>query len=205
MNHDPKTRLVLASLALLFLALAAAFLRDLWGRPVALASIPLADPAFTNTATVRLSLAELTRQGADLSDFECYVCHDRAKPPPLRFDTNEDIVMNHGRHHRNNNCYNCHNEGNLDLLQTRDGRELKMANSTPLCGSCHGPTYRDWVAGVHGRTSGHWNRAAGPIQRQDCVSCHNPHAPAFPSLKPGPGPHPLHSQARAEAGARKSE
>ena len=69
--------------------------------------------------------------------------------------------MAHGRHNRNNLCYNCHNESNLELFQTRDGRELKLADSTPLCGSCHGPTYRDWEAGAHGRTSGYWNRQLG--------------------------------------------
>jgi uncharacterized CHY-type Zn-finger protein len=103
----------------------------------------------------------------------------------------EDVVMMHGRHDRNNNCFNCHNETNLVVLQTRDGRQLKVEESPSLCGSCHGPTFRDWEAGVHGRTSGYWNRALGPIERKQCVSCHNPHSPAFPPRKPAPGPHPL--------------
>ena len=74
-----------------------------------------------------------------------------------------DIVMGHGQHGRNNNCFNCHNETNLVLLQPRDGRELKFADSPKLCGSCHGPTYRDWEAGAHGRTSGYWDRSKGLI------------------------------------------
>jgi hypothetical protein len=213
MNHDPKTRLVLTTLALVFLALAIAFLRELWGRPAPLAPIPLVDPVFTNTATVRTSLVELIRAKADLSDFDCYGCHEKNKPPPLRFDKehnliipkeHENIVMGHGRHNRNNLCYNCHDEANLELLQTRDGRELKMADSTPLCGSCHGPTYRDWEAGVHGRTSGFWSPALGPAKREDCVACHNPHAPKIPSRPPAPGPHPLHSQGKMAATTPKS-
>lgn len=184
----------------MFLALTALFGAGFWGLSSPLPPIPLVDPAFTNTATVRQSLGELIRAGADTSDFECYTCHDRKKPPPLRFDANknliipkehEDIVMGHGRHNRNNICFNCHDEANLEVLQTRDGRELKLAESTPLCGSCHGPTYRDWEAGVHGRTSGYWNRALGPIKRENCVACHNPHAPRFPARPPAPGPHPL--------------
>ena len=71
------------------------------------------------------------------------------------------------RHGRNNNCFNCHDETNLTLLQTRDGRELKLANSPPLCGSCHGPTYRDWEAGAHGRTSGYWDRSSGTDRPQN--------------------------------------
>jgi hypothetical protein len=69
---------------------------------------------------------------------------------------------------------------------------LKIVESPALCGSCHGPTYRDWEAGVHGRTSGYWQRDLGSIDRKVCTSCHNPHSPAFPSRPPAPGPHPLH-------------
>jgi len=112
--------------------------------------------------------------------------------------------MGHGRHNRNNLCYNCHNEANLEVFQTRDGRELKLSDSTPLCGSCHGPTYRDWEAGVHGRTSGYWNRQLGAIERKDCVSCHNPHSPRFPGRQPAPGPHPLRARSKPAVVAERS-
>jgi uncharacterized CHY-type Zn-finger protein len=202
MSAGSQRAKVLAGLVVVWLVLAAVFAWDLLGRSSPLPVIPLVDPQFTNTATVRLSIAEQIRRGTDPSDFDCYACHDRKKPPELRFDANhnlvlpkehDDIVMRHGTHNRNNLCFNCHNEANLELLQTRDGRELKLAESAPLCGSCHGPTYRDWDAGAHGRTSGYWDRSLGSFQRQICVSCHNPHAPAFPPQKPGPGPHPLHA------------
>ena len=200
MNSRSAINAVLTGLVLVFVGLSVAFLGNLWGRPARLPDIPLVDPQYTNTVTARTNLADLMRAKADLSDFDCYACHEKNKPPPLRFDTNQvlivpaehqDIVMGHGRHNRNNLCYNCHNEANLELFQTRDGRELKLTDSTPLCGSCHGPTYRDWEAGAHGRTSGYWDRKLGPFERKDCVSCHNPHAPRFPSRHPAPGPHPL--------------
>jgi formate-dependent nitrite reductase cytochrome c552 subunit len=192
-------------LALSFLALAAVFLFELWGQPQPPPAIPLVDPAFLDTATLRESYAELARKEGDLSGFDCYACHEKNKPVPLHYDANhnlimpkehEDIVMNHGAHNRNNNCYNCHDETNLELLQTRDGRELKFADSTALCGSCHGPTYRDWEAGAHGRISGHWHRARGEFKRQDCVDCHDPHAPKFPARKPAPGPNSLRGEGR---------
>ena len=66
-----------------------------------------------------------------------------------------------------------------------------------MCGSCHGPTYRDWEAGVHGRTSGYWDRSLGPMDRKACVNCHNPHAPHFPGRPPAPGPHPLRANPTA--------
>ena len=200
MNDSAKTSMVLKTIIVAFLLLAAAFLLNMWGKPAVRPIIPLVDPEFIKTATVRTSYAELVAAGADLSDFDCYGCHEKNKPPMLRFDEkhnliipkeHSDIVMAHGRNNRNNICTNCHDETNLELFQTRDGRELKFSESTQLCGSCHGPTLRDWEAGVHGRTSGYWNRSMGPITRKDCVSCHDPHSPKFPGRKPAPPPHPL--------------
>jgi uncharacterized CHY-type Zn-finger protein len=175
-------------------------LADVWGRPRPLPKIPLVDPTFLETTPWRKSYADMVRDGDELSDFSCYVCHDRKHPPPLRFDDKQnvivadehsDIVMGHGEHNRNNLCFNCHNDANLETLQARNGRALKFSESSQLCGSCHGPTYEDWEAGAHGRTSGYWNRSMGGIHRLDCVNCHNPHKPAIPTCKPAPGPHPL--------------
>jgi len=195
MKSLSKTSLTLLVLMGVFTALAVGFVLNLWGRPTPRLEIPLVDPAFISTATVRTSYAELVANKEDLSDFDCYGCHEKNKPPTLRFDADHnliipqehsDIVMKHGSHNRNNLCFNCHDETNLEVLQTRDGRQLKFSESTQLCGSCHGPNYRDWEAGAHGRTSGFWNRSMGPITRKDCVSCHNPHAPKFPGRKPAP-------------------
>ncbi len=208
MSGRAKSAVVLQVLTVLFALLAAAFYFDLWGRPVPHQDIALVSTNFLDTATARRSYVDLVRLGEDLSDFDCYTCHEKGKPPPLRFDTNQniivakehsDIVMGHGSHNRNNNCFNCHNETNLERLQTRDGRELKFADSPQLCGSCHGPTYRDWEAGVHGRTSGYWNRQLGPYTRVVCASCHNPHAPRFPGRAPAPGPHLLHPVAQVSS------
>lgn len=199
-NGKSKTGITLALLAVAFLILTCVFLTDATGRPPALRQIPLVDTNFLDTATSRRSYRDLVQAKEDLSDYDCYGCHEKNKPPVLRYDTNQnlivpkehpDIVMGHGSHGRNNNCYNCHNEANLETLQSRDGRTLTFADSPQLCGSCHGPTYRDWEAGVHGRTSGYWNRDLGPIDRKQCVNCHNPHSPHFPSRHPAPGPHPL--------------
>lgn len=201
MDVTAKVRAVWVLLSLAFLALAVAFCLNVGGHPIALTTIPLVNTNFISTATARISAADLAKSGGDTSDFDCYTCHDKNKPLKLKLDAegnvivpteHKDIVMAHGRHNRNNNCYNCHDETNLELLQTRDGRHLKIVESPSLCGSCHGPTYRDWEAGVHGRTSGYWKRDEGPIERKVCASCHNPHNPAFPSRQPAPGPHSLH-------------
>lgn len=191
---------LLAALALGFAGVAVLLGADLWGPIPERRKIPLVAPKFLEKTPWRRSYADLVAAKEDMSDFDCYACHEKAKPPPIRFDANHRIIipkehanitMGHGSHDRNNLCYNCHNETNLLTLQVRDGRELKFDNSPPLCGSCHGPTYRDWEAGAHGRTSGHWDLARGPVQRLACVNCHDPHAPRIPTREPAPGPHLL--------------
>jgi hypothetical protein len=197
MNDQSKMSLVLNALALSLFVLALAFLIDLWGKPGEFAEIPLVDPVFTSPATLRVAAEEVFRLGDDTSDFACNACHDLGKPPELNFDEDhnilvsymhEDIVLAHGRQKRNNNCFNCHDENNLEMLQTRDGRELPIWQSAELCGSCHGPTYRDWEAGVHGRTSGFWHLDFGERHRKTCTACHDPHNPSIPSREPAPGP-----------------
>jgi hypothetical protein len=201
MTNRDATGVVLITLSVAFTVLAATFLREPSRPQKHPDEIPLVDLQFVQPTTIRTSYLQLIQAKADLSEFDCYGCHEKGKPPPLRYDTNHNLIiptehsnitMQHGRHNRNNNCFNCHDEQNLDLLQTRDGHEVKLADSPPLCGSCHGPTYRDWEAGVHGRTSGYWNHTQGAFRRQLCVDCHNPHQPKIPPRTPAPGPHPLH-------------
>lgn len=199
-DRGAQTQLVLAGLLAAFAALTVLFVVDAWGRPAAGRDLPPVDKKFLDTKPWRQSYADLVAAKEDLSDFDCYACHEKGKPPPIKYDANHKIIipkehanieMGHGSHDRNNNCYNCHNEANLLTLHARDGRDLKFDQSTPLCGSCHGPTYRDWEAGAHGRISGHWHARSGAAKKLECVNCHNPHAPRIPAREPAPGPHPL--------------
>ena len=207
-NGPSRVNTVLVVLALVFLGLGALLVAELWGRAPQPQNLPLVDAKFLETTPWRQTFADLIAAKEDLSDFDCYACHEKSKPPPILFDANHkiiipkehaNIVMGHGSHDRNNLCYNCHNEANLLTVQVRDGRELKLSDSVPLCGSCHGPTYRDWEAGAHGRTNGHWDRAKGDIIRLACANCHDPHAPRIAARPAAPGPHPLHHD---EASAR---
>jgi uncharacterized CHY-type Zn-finger protein len=199
-NSRTRTNWVLAGLTATFLAMAGLFLVDLWGRPPPPPKFPLVDPAFLDTAPWRASYADLVKANEDLSDFDCYACHDKKKPPVIEFDADHNVILPpehsnlelaHGSHNRNNVCYNCHNEHNLLTFQARDGRELRFQDSSALCGSCHGPTFGDWEVGVHGRVSGYWDRSKGEAHRLDCVNCHDPHAPTLPTRPAAPPPHPL--------------
>lgn len=199
-SNRARTTIVLGGMAVILLGMAGLFLVDIWGHPPAERNIPLVDVKFLETTPFRQAYSDLVKAKEDLSDFDCYACHEKDKPPPIKFDENHKIVipkehsnleMAHGSHDRNNLCYNCHNEQNLLTLQVRDGRVVKFDDSSSLCGSCHGPTLRDWEAGVHGRINGFWDRRKGEAKRLQCANCHDPHTPHIPSRNPAPGPHGL--------------
>ena len=201
MSTTAGKSLVGTGLTVVFLVVAALFYFDILGHPVPLLAIPATPPEFTNTATVRMSAAEVIRTGGDTSGMACYSCHDEKKPVVVRRDTNgaivlpeahSDMALKHGRSNLNDYCFNCHDPNNLVQLKPHEGQTFKLTESTLLCASCHGPTYRDWKIGIHGRMAGYWDRKQGGPVRKECTSCHDPHAPAFPPIKPGPGPHLLH-------------
>src|SRR6266545_4897618 len=86
-------------------------------------------------------------------------------------------------------CMECHKDqkdptrrelGLHDVLRLASGATVPFTESYRLCGQCHGDKFRDWRAGVHGRRVGMWD---GPKTYLLCVSCHNPHSPAFKGVK----------------------
>ncbi|MEN9575262.1 MAG: hypothetical protein RL514_3117 [Verrucomicrobiota bacterium] len=233
MNEHQKSSAALTGLTVLFAGLALAF----WVTPRAGTAVTHgvspAGSVFTNAATVRLSVADLTKAGGDVSGLDCYACHSKDKPVAPKFDAagvlipsvaHRDVVFSrmncaachapeekvelkfdpegkvifpvahtndlprHGRTIGNDHCFNCHDSANLTELRTAGGKKLKLTESTLLCASCHGPSYRDWESGVHGRRNGFWDAKLGTNERKDCTSCHDPHAPALPLLKPLPAP-----------------
>jgi hypothetical protein len=121
--------------------------------------------------------------------FPCSECHDGEDVDTTRrvVDEHDDIVLEHDEENRW--CLDCHDAVNRDKLRLADGRLLDFTESYKLCGQCHGPKLRDWVAGDHGKRTGSWS---GKKQYLLCVHCHDPHTPAFKPLKPEPPPvHPL--------------
>ena len=121
----------------------------------------------------------------------CMECHRLfpSRPEAARqLVQHRHIVMDHGL---NDLCFNCHDRQDRNRLSLRGNRTVSFAEAPRLCAKCHGPTYRDWQRGMHGRTNGYWNASAGTPTRLTCVQCHDPHAPAFDDFAPLPGPHTL--------------
>ena len=77
------------------------------------------------------------------------------------------------------------------MFADSDGGEIPWDQPQRLCASCHGPVYRDWQHGSHGRSNGFWDVRQGELIRCKCIECHDPHHPPFPALEPAPGPHTL--------------
>lgn len=48
-----------------------------------------------------------------------------------------------------------------------------------LCGQCHGPQLRDYRRAAHGGATGYWDLSRGPRTRNLCITCHDPHTPAY--------------------------
>ena len=107
-----------------------------------------------------------------------------------------EIVLRHGI---NDRCLNCHHPDGRDAFVDGQGREIPYDQPQLLCAKCHGPVYRDWQRGVHGRSNGYWDTARGPMTRKKCIECHDPHQPPFPPMRPAPPPNTLRMGSRSPA------
>lgn len=123
--------------------------------------------------------------------YRCSDCHKIIPPPvetPHTLTRHREIDLEHGI---NTRCLNCHHRTNRDAFVDDYGREIPWNQPQLLCGKCHGPVYRDWQHGSHGRINGYWDAARGEQTRRRCVECHDPHRPPFTPLAPAPVPNTL--------------
>ena len=116
----------------------------------------------------------------------CSTCHATRKPNlenKVVADLNEfhsSLSFSHG----NVSCMSCHNPDNYDALKLADGSKVEFTDVMTLCAQCHGQQMKDYEHGVHGGMSGYWDLTRGPRTKNNCVDCHNPHAPKFPKMQP---------------------
>lgn len=116
---------------------------------------------------------------------QCSVCHSSREPNPTNTaakldDFHQGLSFAHGTV----GCLSCHDAGDYDRLHLADGAPLPFERTMDLCGQCHGPQRRDYEHGAHGGMSGHWDLTRGGRTRNHCVDCHDPHAPAYPKVRP---------------------
>ncbi len=128
-------------------------------------------------------------------EMDCSSCHaifPSSKDEPEERLQHLDIVLEHGL---NDRCDNCHSRGAHDKLELYGDELVDFDQVQRLCAKCHGPTYRDWENGIHGKTMGSWDVNDPAHRVLLCTECHDPHHPAFQSYKPLRGPHTLRQHA----------
>ncbi|MFH1748151.1 MAG: hypothetical protein ABIG44_14030 [Planctomycetota bacterium] len=123
--------------------------------------------------------------------YRCSDCHRLF--PPQTYTTNmlvlhHQIILKHGI---NDRCLSCHHPDDRDAFVDDKGDKIPYDQPQLLCSKCHGPVYRDWQHGVHGRSNGYWDTRRGPLMRLKCIECHDPHRPPFPPMRPAPPPNTL--------------
>lgn len=121
----------------------------------------------------------------------CATCHEADGLEVAMPESDDDALGPHAGlrfAHGSVACAACHAEEDVTALHLADGRTIEMRDAMTLCAQCHGPQFRDYQHGSHGGMRGYWDRTRGERQRNHCVDCHDPHAPAYPSYLPMPAP-----------------
>lgn len=138
------------------------------------ANVPMVAKFFTEKRTL------------DLTSFPCANCHSKslkelkANQGPEYRKAHWDIHLSHADENAMN-CTTCHAENNMNQLTTLTGKMLSLDESFKLCGQCHSTQFKDWQGGAHGKQLNGWKP---PRVAKTCVSCHDPHKPAFPNRFP---------------------
>ncbi len=110
-------------------------------------------------------------------------CHNGSYPPfpktkrPRKLTMHTDLVpdsldLKHGRGAIW--CLDCHHRTKRNKFVDNFGDTIEFDQPQKLCGKCHGPVYRDWREGIHGKRIGQWT-TTGKKRWFVCTECHNPH------------------------------
>lgn len=116
----------------------------------------------------------------------CVTCHTLRGPSPLPTQTSSLQQFHNGLtlEHGALACASCHDPAHPQSLRLADATALPMLSVMRLCSQCHGPQRRDYDHGAHGGMNGYWDLTRGPRLRNNCVDCHDPHAPKFAGAYP---------------------
>lgn len=119
---------------------------------------------------------------------DCHTLFEAERDPGRELVQHTHIQLRHGT---NDSCLNCHDRTNRERLAVRNGDPVPFADVAQLCAQCHGPVYRDWLKGTHGKRIGAWDPASPNSVKLTCSQCHDPHSPAYAPMTPLPAPNTL--------------
>lgn len=159
------------------------------------AEVPLSTPLYErpiagevfDTTPVRGPVKPLVHHRGSF-EYKCSECHkDFTSPPRQNAEIPEHADINaRFDHGLNTFCVNCHNPVDRNTYVAHDGSAIPSTEPALLCSKCHGPTYREWQVGIHGRSNGGWERGNPERKKLLCIQCHDPHQPKFAPMKPDP-------------------
>lgn len=144
-------------------------------------------PTFVNhpSGPPRIETGLMDDLGRSVS-VSCTSCHANLEPNP-HTRSSEDLTQFHQGlvfDHGGLSCLSCHNADNYNTLRLADGAAVDYSHVHMMCAQCHAPQARDFARGAHGGATGYWDQTRGPQVRKNCIDCHDPHAPGFPSMMP---------------------
>ena len=164
-----------------------------WGDPFD-DTQPLGDMPIEGDYSHEEAVVKARERRLKLFAFCTVACHN-GKTVPVPKDKNprllkmhQDIVPNslELRHGKGAIwCLDCHSATNRSKLISHREEEISFNQPQKLCGKCHGPIYRDWRDGIHGKRIGMWTKG-GKKRWWVCTDCHNPHdiEPGFKQIEP---------------------
>jgi hypothetical protein len=117
----------------------------------------------------------------------CSTCHSVRKPDLTNRTTetldefHQGLQVNHGKLA----CYACHNPDQSDALRLADGSPVAYRDVMTMCSQCHSAQATSFAHGAHGGMNGHWDLSRGSQTKNNCIDCHDPHAPSYPKMVVG--------------------
>lgn len=198
-QHSPAANSAIAWLiGPVFLVLAGWFMLDVDLAPLPEMTVSTVPAALVSTQPLRQIMRGEPTINSGGFDLRCSECHRLFPSRPDAGSTmaqHTNIALDHGV---NNRCLNCHDRFDRNRLRLHDGSTVAFEDAPLLCSNCHGPTFRDWERGMHGRTNGYWNTEMGEQRRLLCTECHDPHAPDIAPMTALPGPNTLRMRTHDE-------
>ncbi|MCA9134924.1 MAG: hypothetical protein KDA45_17265, partial [Planctomycetales bacterium] len=133
----------------------------------------------------KIELADVDPHGRS-GAVACSTCHSQ-RTPKLDARAAEELDEFHQGlqfSHGALGCYACHNAADADTLKLADGAAVAYRDVMTLCSQCHAQQADSYAHGAHGGMNGYWDLSRGPQQRNNCIDCHDPHAPQYPQMLP---------------------
>jgi hypothetical protein len=133
----------------------------------------------------RIATGKVDALGREIT-LSCGSCHANrsSNPDTARGEQLKEFHQGLNFQHGALKCVSCHHPVDYNSLRLAEGRSLAYTHVQTLCSQCHAPQAADYEHGAHGGMNGYWDLTRGPRQRKGCIDCHDPHAPAFPSMAP---------------------